>query len=490
MSRLRVTDEHGRPLPEPGLPGRRALAGEQAAPLFVRYRTTTTAATPLLARQGHAGPRRARTRAAGHQRLRGHHRDQAGRGGAALPGRARPCWPPRSTPQDAARPGTARGAGVRGLVPDPPAGPHGLGARRWPTATRPSSRCPRRSCVTIRLRLTPRPRSRDRGGGPEVHTSIRHLETAAETAGSCICCARSGWFPRCRSRCGRATRCSAPSRSSARNPAAASAPATSRSPRTSGCAPVRRSTTLASTAPARRSPRRCRPRCCRPCCRRSPASRPRRCSAPPARATRSAATSTTCSRPASGSGSRSWATSAARAPRPRRSPRSRATRSARRSCDTAHPRASCCGSTTRCCASAWIRAGSRRSRASASTSTPTASRPPSRRAAIRARASCAPPASWSRSAFPGTLLGAVPRVRLQDRTTRLAPGDALILYTDGLTEAGSSEARLVARAARRGGRRRAPRGAQGIVDHLTRAALGDAAAPLRDDIALLALRAL
>jgi serine phosphatase RsbU (regulator of sigma subunit) len=91
---------------------------------------------------------------------------------------------------------------------------------------------------------------------------------------------------------------------------------------------------------------------------------------------------------------------------------------------------------------------------------------------------------------PGTLLGAVPRVSLQDRTTRLAPGDALILYTDGLTEAGAPErvwspAQLDAAVA--GARRQ---GAQGIVDHLTRAALGDAAAPLRDDIALLALRAL
>jgi PAS domain S-box-containing protein len=90
---------------------------------------------------------------------------------------------------------------------------------------------------------------------------------------------------------------------------------------------------------------------------------------------------------------------------------------------------------------------------------------------------------------PGTLLGAVPRVRLDDRSTRLAPGDALILYTDGLTEAGAptrvwSPAQLDAAVA--GARRQ---DAQGIVEHLTRAALGEAAAPLRDDIALLALRA-
>jgi PAS domain S-box-containing protein len=90
---------------------------------------------------------------------------------------------------------------------------------------------------------------------------------------------------------------------------------------------------------------------------------------------------------------------------------------------------------------------------------------------------------------PGTLLGAVSRVRLEDRTTRLAPGDALVLFTDGLTEAGApkrvwSPKQLDAVIA---GARRAD--AQGIVDHLTQAALGDAAAPLRDDIALLVLRA-
>jgi serine phosphatase RsbU (regulator of sigma subunit) len=91
---------------------------------------------------------------------------------------------------------------------------------------------------------------------------------------------------------------------------------------------------------------------------------------------------------------------------------------------------------------------------------------------------------------PGTLLGVVPEVRLTDRTTRLAPGDAVIFFTDGLTEAGAptnvwSPAQLEAAVA--GARHQT---ARGIVDHLTRSALGDAAAPLRDDIAVLALRLL
>jgi serine phosphatase RsbU (regulator of sigma subunit) len=91
---------------------------------------------------------------------------------------------------------------------------------------------------------------------------------------------------------------------------------------------------------------------------------------------------------------------------------------------------------------------------------------------------------------PGTLLGAVPDVRLEDRTTRLVSGDAIVFFTDGLTEAGApkrvwSPAQLDAAV---GGARHLT--AQGIVDHLTRCALGDAPAPLRDDIALLAVRAL
>jgi PAS domain S-box-containing protein len=89
---------------------------------------------------------------------------------------------------------------------------------------------------------------------------------------------------------------------------------------------------------------------------------------------------------------------------------------------------------------------------------------------------------------PGTLLGAVPDVRLTDRSTRLTSGDALIFFTDGLTEAGApthvwSPAQLDAAVA---GARHQP--ARGIVDHLTRSALGDATATLRDDIAVLALR--
>ena len=82
---------------------------------------------------------------------------------------------------------------------------------------------------------------------------------------------------------------------------------------------------------------------------------------------------------------------------------------------------------------------------------------------------------------PGTLLGVLRQVRLEDRSTRLAGGDALVLYTDGLTEAGTprriwTPEQLDAAVA---SARRAT--AQGIVDHLAREALGDE--PPRDDLA-------
>jgi PAS domain S-box-containing protein len=90
---------------------------------------------------------------------------------------------------------------------------------------------------------------------------------------------------------------------------------------------------------------------------------------------------------------------------------------------------------------------------------------------------------------PGTALGITDRVRLQDRFTQLAGGDALVLYTDGLTEAGAPKRVWSPRQldAAVGGARHQP--ARGIVDHLVRAALGDPPAPLRDDLALLVLRA-
>jgi serine phosphatase RsbU (regulator of sigma subunit) len=88
---------------------------------------------------------------------------------------------------------------------------------------------------------------------------------------------------------------------------------------------------------------------------------------------------------------------------------------------------------------------------------------------------------------PGTLLGLLPDVELQERTTDLHSGDAFVLYTDGLTEARApfgmwTEDDLVAAV------RAAPvDGVGGLVNSLVASALGERAAP-RDDLAMLALK--
>ena len=88
---------------------------------------------------------------------------------------------------------------------------------------------------------------------------------------------------------------------------------------------------------------------------------------------------------------------------------------------------------------------------------------------------------------PGTLLGLLPDPALQDRSTELRPGDTIVLYTDGVTEARApvsmwSFEELAAAI------RAAPlNGPVGLVNSLVTSALGDRATP-RDDIAVLALK--
>ena len=88
----------------------------------------------------------------------------------------------------------------------------------------------------------------------------------------------------------------------------------------------------------------------------------------------------------------------------------------------------------------------------------------------------------------GTLIGLVDDPRLAETTTGLAPGDAVLLYTDGVTEAEAPRrvwtpeqlADLVAGAA--------GATAQELVDRVANAALTGLQAPPRDDVAMLALR--
>jgi PAS domain S-box-containing protein len=88
----------------------------------------------------------------------------------------------------------------------------------------------------------------------------------------------------------------------------------------------------------------------------------------------------------------------------------------------------------------------------------------------------------------GTLIGLVENPSLRDAKTTLAPGDALLLYTDGVTEAEAphrvwTPEELVAVVADAAGAT-----AQQLVDHVADAALAGLQAPPRDDVAMLALR--
>ena len=90
---------------------------------------------------------------------------------------------------------------------------------------------------------------------------------------------------------------------------------------------------------------------------------------------------------------------------------------------------------------------------------------------------------------PGTLLGMLPDPTLRDERTELAAGDALILFTDGITEARAPERVLEPadlRAQLRGTRGQS---AQRIVEQLAALAMGKEGTPPRDDVAVLALRA-
>jgi integral membrane sensor domain MASE1/serine phosphatase RsbU (regulator of sigma subunit) len=89
---------------------------------------------------------------------------------------------------------------------------------------------------------------------------------------------------------------------------------------------------------------------------------------------------------------------------------------------------------------------------------------------------------------PGSLLGVLPRPELADYSADLEAGDALVFYTDGLTEA-YAPARIVKRAGLVAALQSCDdQNAAGIVRGVEAAALGDGGGEPRDDIVLLVLR--
>lgn len=120
------------------------------------------------------------------------------------------------------------------------------------------------------------------------------------------------------------------------------------------------------------------------------------------------------------------------------------------------------------------------------------------RPAIRVAIACGghPPALLRRAdgsvqdlGEPGTLLGLVRDPQLEDVHAELHPGDALVLYTDGITEARAPERVLDPEDLHRALSAMPARSARGIVEKLTALAMGKEGTPPRDDIAVLALRA-
>jgi serine phosphatase RsbU (regulator of sigma subunit)/PAS domain-containing protein len=90
---------------------------------------------------------------------------------------------------------------------------------------------------------------------------------------------------------------------------------------------------------------------------------------------------------------------------------------------------------------------------------------------------------------PGTLLGLLPDPQLEDRRAELTPGDALVLFTDGITDARAPE-RVLEPEQLHDALRAVPAGsAQRIVEQLAAVAVGKEGTPPRDDIAVMALRA-
>jgi serine phosphatase RsbU (regulator of sigma subunit)/PAS domain-containing protein len=109
-----------------------------------------------------------------------------------------------------------------------------------------------------------------------------------------------------------------------------------------------------------------------------------------------------------------------------------------------------------------------------------AGHPPALR--IDAAGRCAP------VGIPGTALGVVEPIRVEQVELELGPGETLLLYTDGLPEAGRRERHLDEQQLAAVCAAAAGAGLEEMLDQLEQGAIERAGGRMRDDIALLALR--
>jgi serine phosphatase RsbU (regulator of sigma subunit) len=89
---------------------------------------------------------------------------------------------------------------------------------------------------------------------------------------------------------------------------------------------------------------------------------------------------------------------------------------------------------------------------------------------------------------PGTLLGIVPDPELRNDSVSLAPGDSLVLYTDGVTEAHAPQRIIEQPELEALLRSCAGNDAAAIADAIERAAVDGGHGDPRDDVAILVLR--
>jgi serine phosphatase RsbU (regulator of sigma subunit) len=90
---------------------------------------------------------------------------------------------------------------------------------------------------------------------------------------------------------------------------------------------------------------------------------------------------------------------------------------------------------------------------------------------------------------PGTLLGVIDPIKIEETAAELHPGQTLLLFTDGVTEAGRPDDALGSDGLLELCRAAPSLGLQGLLERIERAAVERAGGYLHDDIALLGLRA-